>query len=424
MKRKILFCVLLSIICLAAKSQSGTNSPYSQYGLGILSDQALGYSRGMGGLSLGLRGSSMANMLNPASYSAADSLTMIFDLGLSGQITNFEENGTKVNANNADFEYAVALFRIMPKMGLSAGVMPYTNIGYSYSQTERIGTELTTTKVNKGSGGVHQAYVGLGWNFYKGLSLGANLSYLWGTYDRSISTTNNDAYINTMLKTYSATINSYKLDLGLQWQFDLKNKDQIVLGMTYGHGHKLGADPMVKTTYTNSQTGVTQDTTFTANNSLSIPESYGMGFVWKRTGKFMLGVDYTLQKWGDCEYPDVNSTTGVYEKRSGLLCDRSKVIVGGEWIPNAYTGKFLERIHYRMGVSYATPYIKVNGQDGPKEYSVSMGFGIPMIKSRSMFNLSAQWVHSSAKDLITENMFRINVGLTFSEGWFMKWKVQ
>ena len=53
-----------------------------------------------------------------------------------------------------------------------------------------------------------------------------------------------------------------------------------------------------------------------------------------------------------------------------------------------------------------------------------MGFGIPMIKSRSMFNLSAQWVHSSAKDLITENMFRINVGLTFSEGWFMKWKVQ
>ena len=29
-----------------------------------------------------------------------------------------------------------------------------------------------------------------------------------------------------------------------------------------------------------------------------------------------------------------------------------------------------------------------------------------------------------AKDLITENMFRINVGLTFSEGWFMKWKVQ
>ena len=125
MKRKILFCVLLSMICLAAKSQSGTNSPYSQYGLGILSDQALGYSRGMGGLSLGVRGSSMANMLNPASYSAADSLTMIFDLGLSGQITNFEENGTKVNANNADFEYAVALFRIMPKMGLSAGVMPY-----------------------------------------------------------------------------------------------------------------------------------------------------------------------------------------------------------------------------------------------------------------------------------------------------------
>ena len=78
-------------------------------------------------------------------------------------------------------------------------------------------------------------------------------------------------------------------------------------------------------------------------------------------------------------------------------------------------------------ISYNTPYIKVNGQDGPKEYSVSAGFGLPIVNSwnnRSMLNISAQWVRASAKDLITENTFRINIGLTFNERWFMKWKVE
>ena len=41
-----------------------------------------------------------------------------------------------------------------------------------------------------------------------------------------------------------------------------------------------------------------------------------------------------------------------------------------------------------------------------------------------MLNISGQWVKASAKDLITENTFRINIGLTFNERWFNKWKVK
>ena len=42
----------------------------------------------------------------------------------------------------------------------------------------------------------------------------------------------------------------------------------------------------------------------------------------------------------------------------------------------------------------------------------------------TFLNISGQWVHTSAKDLITENTFRINVGITFNEQWFKKWKVK
>ena len=86
----------------------------------------------------------------------------------------------------------------------------------------------------------------------------------------------------------------------------------------------------------------------------------------------------------------------------------------------------MDFVHYRFGVGYATPYYNINGQDGPKELSASIGVALPIINSynnRSVLNISGQWVRSKADGFITENTFRINVGITFNERWFMKWKI-
>ena len=48
-----------------------------------------------------------------------------------------------------------------------------------------------------------------------------------------------------------------------------------------------------------------------------------------------------------------------------------------------------------MGYKGSTVLFTVNGQDGPKEISASLGLGIPIVNSynnRSMLNISAQWV--------------------------------
>ena len=119
--KKIFIAVLMVANTMLAYAQSGTNSPYSQYGLGVLSDQTSGFNRGMNGLGIGFREHNQVNFLNPASYSALDSLTFIFDAGVSGQITNFEEKGKKKNARNADFEYVVAGFRFARHLGVSFG---------------------------------------------------------------------------------------------------------------------------------------------------------------------------------------------------------------------------------------------------------------------------------------------------------------
>ena len=141
--KKLFIAALMMGVANTAFAQSGTNSPYSQYGLGLQSEQFSGFNRGMNGLGLGFREHNQVNYMNPASYSALDSLTFIFDMGASGQITNLEENGKKMNARNSSFDYAVAAFRAAPHLGVSFGLVPFTTMGYNFnaSGTTTLGNE-------------------------------------------------------------------------------------------------------------------------------------------------------------------------------------------------------------------------------------------------------------------------------------------
>ena len=437
MKKRIFSGLLIGTISLSSMAQVGsTLSPYSQYGLGVLAEQSQGFSRGMNGLGIGLRNGKIANMLNPASYSAVDSLTMIFDVGLSGQITNFKENGLRVNAKTGNFDYAVAAFRLLPKVGFSMGVVPYSHVGYNYYSSDYYNTNVSNasdTYYNEqynGSGGFSQAFVGVGWEVFKGFSVGANISYFWGKYDKSVTIANSDAYVNTLTKTYSTSVNSYKLDLGVQYQHELSKNDVLTVGAVAGIGHQLGAEATLVTTNYSSQTGVSTTSTDSVPDAFKLPYSFGVGATLLHNNRLTVGIDYTLQKWSSIDFPMQGSPTNDhklgYQLASGALRDRHQVTIGTDWIPNPMGRKFLGHVHYRLGASYATPYYNINGVKGPRELSVSAGLGIPLFNAwnnRSTLNISAQWVNRSADNLVKENSFRINIGLTFNERWFAKWKV-
>ena len=91
--RQTLLVFLLMMLSGATIAQNNTNSPYTRYGYGQLADQGSGNSKAMGGIAYGLRDKYQVNFANPASYTAIDSLTFIFDGGISLQNTNFS-NGT------------------------------------------------------------------------------------------------------------------------------------------------------------------------------------------------------------------------------------------------------------------------------------------------------------------------------------------
>ena len=417
----------MSAVMLAQNSQSGTISPYSQYGVGLLADQSQGFSRGMGGTGIGLRSGTLVNTVNPASYSAVDSLTMLFDVGISGQFTNFKENNISVNTRSSDIDYVVGLFRMRKHLGVSFGILPYSDIGYSYSASAYLNNTVgAISESYEGSGGLHQAYVGAGWNPIKPLSVGVNAAFLWGNYKRRVSSTATQS-INSLSKTYKANVNSYTLSFGAQWEQPVGKKDQLTLGATLGVGHKLGADPTCDIVNLNTSTFVSDTTSFGIDNGLEIPMTYGFGLSWVHQRRLTVAADFSLQTWGGIDYPSYDESTSRYALKSGLLRDRTQMSMGVDYVPNPlHPSKYLMHVHYRFGASYATPYYKINGQDGPKEFSLSAGLGIPILnkrESRSVLNVSAQWIHASAKDLITDNTFRVNVSLTFNQMWFAKWRI-
>ena len=83
----VLFLVFAHLLV----GQNNTNSPYTRFGYGELIDANSGEQRAMGGIGIGSRNSSSINAMNPASYSAVDSMTFMFDFGVSGLISRFSD---------------------------------------------------------------------------------------------------------------------------------------------------------------------------------------------------------------------------------------------------------------------------------------------------------------------------------------------
>lgn len=434
-KHKILLCLWLATATLYASAQTnGSNSPYSRFGLGNLADRSQGFNKGMGGVALGFREGSYLNLQNPASYSAIDSLSFILDVGITLQNANYKSGGSSINTHNTTMDYIHAGFRLAPGLGFTFGFVPYSTIGYNYSESHYLGNHfssgstMTYTNTYSGDGGVHEVFVGVGWNPFADLSIGANFGYIWGNYTQSV---NQNFYedgtavssSNALRRQINADLSSYKIDIGAQYPIRLNKNDVLTVGATYGIGHSINSTAH----YNSYQTNGGDTTRVSISKAFDLPTSFGLGLAWSHKEQWTAGIDVTHQRWGDSKMPQIindrfTSTTENYE-------NRTRIAVGGEFQPDRYSNKYLRRVQYRLGASFATPYYKVNGHNGPREYSLTAGFGLPVtnnVNNRSRVNVSFQWVRNApaSSTLITENCLRLNIGITFNERWFMKWKIQ
>ena len=412
-----LCALLLTMVTGMAIAQNNTNSPYTRYGYGDLSDQSFGNSKAMGGIAFGLRDGAQINPLNPASYTAIDSLTFLFEGGVSLQNMNISGSGVKLNAKNSSFDYLAMQFRLHPRIAMSIGLLPFSNVGYSVSDS-KVDNGVSQTRSFTGDGGLHQLYGGIGVKVLKNLSLGVNASYFWGdiTRTRTIiypATSESYSYIQQM----GVSISDYKLDFGTQYTLDFNKKHSMTIGAVFSPKHKLN----------NDYTVTTQVSTTNSNNldaTLELPNTFGVGFTYNYDKRLTVGADYSLQQWSKTKFGVNTSDDAVREdfNETYTYCNRHKVSVGAEYIPNLMGRSYLSHIKYRLGAYYTTPYYKIGGKEATREYGVTAGFGLPVPRSRSILSISGQFVRISGQEsaFVNENIFRVSIGLTFNERWFFK----
>lgn len=430
--KTLLLAALLLPALYASAQDNGSNSPYSRYGFGLLNPRTSSYAAASGA-TIAMQGGREVNFSNPASYAAIDSLTFLFDVGLSLQNANLNEGGRKVNARNASIDYVTAGFRAAHNLGFSLGLMPYSTIGYKMVKETLMQTstgEVTETDSYNGSGGLHEAFVGIGWRPFKGFSVGMNAGYFWGANTHTVTATFSDAGMSSRIRTYDSDIRSYKLDFGLQYMQRLNERNALTLGLTYGLGHNINSTARY---YDQTLSGSTYSgDTISCLNAFQLPHTFGAGLMWYHRNRLRLGVDYTFEKWSNVKSPvlGTGSLGGYsYTAQTGQYTDRHRIAVGGEYVPDNNSIKWSKHIRYRAGLSYTTPYTRLSGQDGPSDLTASIGVGLPIMNAHSnrcILNFAVQYERVSPKvaTQVKEQYIRFCLGLSFNEEWFRKWRAR
>lgn len=406
----LLTALVLATGALCASAQM-TTTPYSRIGYGMLGENATATQRQMGGVGYAMQSGREVNVMNPASYSQTDSLTFLWDIGFD--LTN--SWSTEGNEHGYDFggglDYIVTGFRILPHLGGSFGLVPWSSVGYSFGSDIDNGTEA-----HAGSGAISELYLGFGWEPLKGLSVGVNGSYKFGT------TTNANYIYSTSTNIFYRTleVRDWNLHIGLQYAYQLNKRDRLVLGATYSpkksmHGHTWG-------NYYDATNETKMDTVDykSLSGKYDQPNTIGVGLSYSRANKFSAEVDFTYQDWGSAKYEPLQG----FEPEGIHFNDRYKIAAGVQYIPN-YRAGYFKRMTYRLGAFYNRDYQRV-GDNGVRDYGVSGGFGFPALGSKTLVNLGFEWKHrySNPVNLIKEDYFNITLSVTFNEMWFWKNKIR
>ncbi len=413
-----LFFALAALQLAAATSlvaQNGTMTPYSRYGYGILSDNVTASQRAMGGVGYAMNSGRQINVMNPASYAAIDSLTFLFDMGFD--YTNLWQretvDGQKVSDKNSGggLDYITMQFPVTKYMGASVGLLPYSSVGYSFGSDIENGSTL-----RQGTGSINQLYVGLAGKLFKGMTVGVNVSYLFGT-------TYNDNYAytsggSTTLFEREFEVRDWRMDIGLQYSHLFGSKNRFTIGAVYSPKKDFHGNAITYAYDMNQETTPTETENISLKGRYSMAETWGAGLAWEWDQRLMVEADFTYQPWSKTKYNGIEQNTA-----DAQLDDRYKIAGGIQFTPRL-RGNYLQLIQYRAGGFFNHDYLRVLGNN-VREYGASIGFGLPVPSFKTIINLGLEWRHRQASPmaLIKEDYLFLTVGINFNELWFFKRRI-
>jgi hypothetical protein len=306
---------------------------------------------------------------------------------------------------------------------MAVGIRPHSAVEYetrSYRRLNLLGVDSLIYSY-KGSGGVSKVSISNGVRIYKEFYVGLQMDYLFGQVNRNVATQNmsDGQYYKVQLEDLTS-YSDFQFKAGFAYRANLKPDLFLNLGATLDLNSTLNAS-QVKRFATMDLSGLTVINADTLEKSTAfvqqIPVAKRFGLSLEKAAKWMVGVDYSYTDWSK-----VNNNLG----RSATLPASHKVAVGGEYTPDIESiSSFIKRTTYRMGASYEkTPYDYLGNGNYAVDKNLSFGVALPL-RNLSFLNIAYQ---VGRRGLVSENgmeeqYHRLTLGLTFSDLWFQKQKI-
>ena len=425
---KFFLAILVSLASLSLQGQKSTNSPYSRYGIGDMYRPGTGYSKGMGGTGIGMQMKNQMNLINPASFTAQDTLTFLFDFGFSLSNTNYEGNSNSFKRKNAELSHLAVSFPVTKWWVANIGLTPYSKVGYNvYNQGYRAGYISPVKYSYEGSGGLNRYFLSSAFAL-KNFSFGVNAYYLLGTLEIKNSMSfwhaldQGNTFNTETTKEYS--VSKMYLGFGAQYSFKIADGIKGVVGAIYDLGNKINATTNIYTysTYNYSSSSTQEVPVDTVEfkegdkSTMDLPSKFGLGASVVFKDKFTLGLDYTQQDWSGKKYPMSNI--------ENILTKAQTLSFGGQYVPNSQAVRgYLNHVSFRMGAYYSSTYMQFRNEN-IKDYGMSFGLGLPFSNSGSMININYELGRRGTLNngLIQENYHYLYISLTLRDFWFVKSK--
>jgi opacity protein-like surface antigen len=407
MIKRIYIGLAALLMTLGLSAQNMTSSPYSRYAYGDLNENVPTAYRAMGGVSFGLRNNRAINPAQPASYTACDTLTFMFDIAASAGWSKYQDASGHRNKPNGNLEYVTMQFPLYKRwIAMSLGLLPYSSVGYNISlDNSTAGDAYHYTTDYYGRGNISQVYGGLSFNILNWVAVGANVYYMWGDLNHMRSLTFAETGFNPTLQYEVLRVSNLRARLGAQF-FHTWGDHTVNVGAIFESRMKLHSQMLILETQTADSIPIIE-------GAWQLPFVYGAGVSYNWQNRVTVALDFERQLMGDARY------NGLPGRASGLR-NKNRFALGFEYRHNPLSRKYGERMLFRVGAAMQDEYLLAIKA---KHYTATAGIGFPIPMLGTVLNTTFEYHHRGQKSTLEEHSFRFILGLSIGENWFFKRKL-
>jgi hypothetical protein len=422
MKMSKKYVLIVSVLIFVGKVNAQNNaSPYSIIGIGDIEKSSFDRTTGMGYAGVALSSSKSLFSINPASYSFLDDYHFNVETSIRYKAISYVGKPITDGANSSSADLVskkiVFAIKIKPKWGFSFGLLPFSTTNYSFSAKKTVqGTGFTTDAYYEGSGSVNQAYIANSYRIAKGLSVGLQLSYLFGQQQQE-ETIGTDLSGGSLYTKRNISLSKGFAVAGIQYNTKLNKKWNIAFGATISNKTQLDA------TYSllvQDGTQTIEDNEKYKSSYFTLPFMFTIGVAATLNDKYSFAVDYNHQDWNSAKNTGVNYTLTNSDRLSaGFQYSQKKPLPA--YLQN-YTNKntVYEKSFFQAGIFYSNSYLKMYDQQ-LKDYGFTIGGGIHSSRGLGIQGaLEVGQRGTTANGLIKENYTQFTLTLLYKEIWYGK----